>query len=73
MARHRLRVKDGRLLCPHRGDIDVDWCVSCSILKSIGPGSRDSFVICGERESWLDGLADVALAEGGVVLTPFSD
>jgi hypothetical protein len=73
MARHRLFVKDGRLLCPYRGDIDIDQCASCSILKAIGPDSRESFVVCGERVSWLDGLAGAALAEGGVALAPFPE
>jgi hypothetical protein len=39
-------IDHNRILCPLRGDIDIERCVSCSRLRSIELDGHDPAVTC---------------------------
>jgi len=44
-----LLVDHGRVMCPLRGDIDVETCLGCKSLKAVGLDEHPSFITC---EGW---------------------
>jgi hypothetical protein len=41
-----LIVDHGRVMCPLRGDIDVEFCLGCKSLREVELEDRRSFITC---------------------------
>lgn len=42
----QLHINNGRVNCPRRGDLDIDFCVGCPDLVAIEAMNGDSTLIC---------------------------
>jgi len=47
---YRLRIESNRIVCPMRGEIDVERCFACRALVTIRGDGEPAFVCC--RPSW---------------------
>lgn len=47
---YRLRIDSNRVICPMRGEIDVERCFACRALVTIRGDGDPTFVCC--RPSW---------------------